>query len=330
MKAKLLLFATLSGSSLTAQTITYAGFSQSLTDTLPVNIAANGSFSSSLTTTTGNGVTWDASSLSLQPGPPTVHLLYGSPSSTPNGSLFPASNYVQYDPALTAVLEYNYYSFVADSITKWGNYAPNGSHEIYQNPDKSLIFPFAYGQSFTDSYAKTNYSDATTISSFQTGTRTVTFCGFGTLILPQGYFYNVAMVSEVRTNSLGPDAYYYTWYDINDGRKLLFRSENNGSITTAWCADPPSPVGLKETKQPAVVKIFPNPMTETVTIKWSSAEKPENLTLKLYNLMGQELRTVSVTGNEASLNRSGLGSGLYFYLLISNEKLIAQGNLVIE
>jgi hypothetical protein len=71
-------------------------------------------------------------------------------------------------------------------------------------------------------------------------------------------------------------------------------------------------------------------MKETATIKLSTTEKMENATLKLYNTLGQELKAVSVTGTEASLNRSGLGSGLYFYSLISDEKLIARGTLVIE
>ncbi len=79
------------------------------------------------------------------------------------------SNYARLDPELLSLIEVEYFNFSSDSMVLSGNYAPSGQHEIFQNPDKFLIFPFEYGQSFTDNYYKTNYSDATTISSYQFG-----------------------------------------------------------------------------------------------------------------------------------------------------------------
>lgn len=226
-----------------AQTITYSNFSSALSSTLNIKVGDQASYNTALNTTTGNGVTWDASALIPQTGMPEIHFIYGSPGSTPNGSLYPAANYVFYDPALTSFVAYNYVNFSADSIVENGSYSPSTSHEIFQNPDKHLIFPFDYNQSFVDSYAKTNYSDATTISSFQTGTRTVTYSGYGTLILPQGSFTNVALISELRTNSLGPDSYTYTWYEVSSGKKLLLYESNDGDVLVAYNSDPAAGIG---------------------------------------------------------------------------------------
>lgn len=330
MKTKLLLLASLFGSATIAQTITYANFSQSITDTIPVNIANNSSYNTSLSSITGSNVTWDASALTLQAGPPTIHLSYHPSSGTPQGAQYPSSNFCEYDPALTSIISYNYCGFGTDSLVQWGAYASNGTHEIFQDPDKRLIFPFNYGQSFTDNYAKTNYSNATTVSSYQTGIRTVTYDGFGTLVLPQGSFGNVALISEVRTNSLGPDSYNYTWYEVSTGKKLLYRSENNGSTTTVWCADPAAPVGINTGYAKVKLNVFPNPMSEKVTFKIETDEKMINATMILFNTLGQEVRSAKILGPELTIERGELENGVYFYSIIADNKTLIREKLVIQ
>lgn len=262
-------------------------------------------------------------------GPPTVHLSFHNPASTPKGSLYPLSNYAEYDPALPTFISVEYSSYVTDSISIWGTYDPDGGHEIFQDPDKRLIFPFSLAQSFTDHYAKTNYSDATTISSYQTGDRTVTFSGYGTLILPQGPFANVAMVTEVRTNSLGPDSYVYTWYDISNGKKLLYRSENDGSITTAWCADA-TVTGIHETGVKFTSVVYPHPLTDVSTLNIDPAVNLDQAVLRLYNAQGEELRSVNVYSHTVSIHREGLPSGLYFYQLYSKGNPQLTGRLMVR
>lgn len=307
--------------SLNAQTLTYATFSANLTSTLNVNIADNTSYTSTLSTTTGSNVVWNASGLIQQSGTPTVHLSYHSPMATPNGSLFPSSNFCEYDPALVSVLEYNYYGINNDSIVSWGSYAPSGEHEIYQNPDKDMIFPFSYGQSFTDSYAKTNYSDATTISSYQNGTRTVTFAGIGTLILPQGSINNVALITEVRTNNLGPNSYEYNWIQVNTHKRLLYRSENNGSITTVWCPDVVT--GINELIEEISVSIFPNPSSQMINVSILKTGLIRNV--EVDDVLGkQHVVSCQINANEANLKIDELPNGVYTLKLNTNQGLVTK------
>lgn len=310
------------------QTITYATFSSALTQTETINLVSNASFNAALTAITGSNVTWDASALVVQPGTPVVHLSYNSTAAAPNGSLYPASNYTQYDPALTTMIGCNYFFFSADSVCRIGSYEPNGAHEIFQNPDKQMIFPFSYGQSFSDTYQKTNYSDATTVSSNQSGSRTVSFNGFGTLILPQGAFSNVALISEMRTNSLGPNSYYYSWYSVSDGRRLLYRSENGSSITTAMTAD--LVTGLAREERAVSAGLFPNPISHEGILKISSESPVREGVLVIYNGLGGEIRSFPVSGSETRILREGLSSGLYLYTVKGNGKTLVTGKLIIQ
>lgn len=328
MKTKITIATSILSLKLFAQTITYANFSNALTSTISVNIADNSSYNTALSTTTGNGVTWNASALLVQSGTPVVHLSFGNPASTPQASLYPTSNYVEYDPALTSIISYNYSIINADSVTSVGSYDPSSAHEIFQNPDKHLIFPFAYGQSFTDTYNKTNYSNATTISSYQNGSRTVSFNGFGTLILPQGTFNNVALITEIRTNNLGPNSYEYTWYDISNGRKLLFRSENNGSIITVWSSGVTA--GIKENQQISNVTLFPNPMNEEFTVKIQTEKILNGALLKLYNVLGEEIKTVKINSINEIINAKDITSGVIYYNLLNNGTIISSGKLIKE
>lgn len=316
------------GSMLNAQTLTYSNFSPSLSYTLPINIANNSSYNTTLSSTTGSNVTWDASALSLQAGAPTVHFSYHPSSGTPQGSQYPNSNYCEYDPALVSAVDYNYYGINVDSLIDWGTYSPDGSHEIFQNPDKRLIFPFSYGQSFNDTYQKTNYSDATTVSSIQTGSRTVTFAGYGTLILPQGSISNIALISEIRTNSLGPNSYYYTWISVTDGKRWLFRSENNGNVVTAWCADPTS--GIEEKRKDISVTLYPNPMISEASLKINSSLPVSTGILKIYNATGKEVKSFVINSNEIKIDRETLTNGIHFYQLHFNGQILSSGKIIIQ
>lgn len=314
---------------LQAQTLTYSNFSASLTQTLSVNIADNASYNSSLSTTIGNNANWNASGLTVQSGTPTIVLSYFGSSTTPHATLFPNSNYCEYDPNLLSVVSYNYSGINPDSMVQWGTYASNGSHEIFQNPDKRLVFPFAFGQSFTDSYAKTNYSNATTVSSTQTGTRTVTFAGYGTLTLPQGTYTDVALITETRTNSLGPNSFDYNWIRLSDGKRLLFRSENNGSITTVWCNNVSS--GLDESLLYAKASVFPNPISASqTTLNIESAAKLDAREWVLFDSTGKEKVRIPINGNTISIKNDLPSAGLYFYVLYNETNPLASGKLIIE
>jgi hypothetical protein len=310
-----------------AQTLTYTAYSSNLTGIFYVRLADNSSFNPTLLTTTGSGVLWDASALLPLSGYPVINLQYTTPSSTPNGNLFPLSNYAQYDPALTSVLQYDYYNFSSDSVVMVGEYSPGGAHEIYQNPDKHLIFPFSYNQSFTDSYAKTNYSNATTVSSYQTGTRTVQFNGYGTLILPQGTISDVGMITEIRTNNLGPNSTDITWIKVSSGKPLMKYSENAGDVTIGYNAD--LNVSLNEYSSFVHVLASPNPCREKTFIYLDNISRVKAV-VEVFNMLGENILTVNDNSSSIEVPVTGLASGYYSYRLVLGESQISTGKIIVE
>lgn len=327
MKIKSTFFLLLLSCLANAQTLTYSAYSSNLTGSFNVIIADNSTFNPTLLTTSGSGAIWNASALQPQAGYPVIHLQYGSPSSTANGSLFPLSNYVQYDPALTSVLQYEYYNFSADSMVMVGEYSPSGAHEIYQDPDKHLIFPFNYSQSFTDNYSKTNYSNATTVSSYQTGTRLVQFNGYGTLTLPQGSISDVGMITETRTNNLGPNSTDVTWIKVSNGKLLLKYSENAGDITIAYNADLNVSVNENELLLESVVS--PNPCHDKANVHFNNSEGSQ-VFVEMRNLLGEKVCSLKSTSSVVEIPLSNIPAGYYVYHIWKERTVISTGKIIVE
>jgi hypothetical protein len=199
----------------------------SITNTSPIGyvgqimIASTASAATLPIATIGSGLTWDCSNLVQETGTPTINFTVSTPAGTTYANDYPNSNWHFTDPELVAAIVNSYHSLTADSFVFWVNRKLSSSYEIYDDPELDLVFPFAFNQSVTNSYSKTNYTSAGGISSYQTGSITLTYEGNGTLNLPGGTYPDVAKVKSVRTNSLGPTTTLYMWYNTSNGERLL-------------------------------------------------------------------------------------------------------------
>ncbi|MBI2258287.1 MAG: T9SS type A sorting domain-containing protein [Flavobacteriia bacterium] len=328
MKKCLFVLFVLSFLNLYAQTLTNSLYMSGTITPTNFYIGNFASFNTSLLTINGSNVTWDASGLTRENATPEVHLTYVASSLTPYYSEFTNTNYTTYDPDLTTFIAYEYYLINSDSLVSFGNYNISGNHEVFQNPDKHLIFPFQYGQSFTDTYAKTNYSDATTISSYQNGNRTVEFVGHGTLILPQGSFSNVAMIYELRTNNLGPNSTEYTWYDLNTGKRILYYAENDGNLTLAYSSSSNSS-SINENNLKLKSYLFPTISNGQFEIRNKSDLKIEDI--KVYNLNGQiqDISVGSIFENKFRIS-TNLSNGTYFIKIVYSDKSSEIQRFIVE
>ncbi|MDQ3191099.1 MAG: S8 family serine peptidase [Bacteroidota bacterium] len=65
------------------------------------------------------------------------------------------------------------------------------------------------------------------------------------------------------------------------------------------------------------VKVFPNPFKEDVTFNFSSNfSAGDKVRLSVYDIMGKQVvKTEDITGNNYILNRKGLSTGIYYYIL---------------
>jgi len=122
---------------------------------------------------------------------------------------------------------------------------------------------------------------------------------------------------------------------INTGVTLNGRAlTTNGALTTTSITTTMLPVcqttgiGSIDAKESNAVSIAPNPFNKSTTIIINDASQINNCVVKIYNVLGKEVMTTSVTKHGTTLETSDLRSGIYFYKVISNNKTIQTGKLI--
>ena len=137
---------------------------------------------------------FDASAfLSVQP----TQLNYLDPATTPFISTFPQATHVFTDLSFPNV--YAYYQASSTEVFYLGLEAGSGWH-INTDPEKVFDLPMTYGNSFTDTWVA-NVRPINGDDFIRTGTSTVTYNGYGTVILPGGTYTDCARIETVQVCS---------------------------------------------------------------------------------------------------------------------------------
>ncbi len=275
------------------------------------------------TTTTGANVTWDCSGLLPEAGLPNINFTVSAPAGTAYAADYPQSNWYFTDPALVNVIGHHYYTLTADSFVLWGAHTMGQPYEICDNPELELVFPLAYNQTSANSYSKTNYNAGGGVSSYQTGTNTITYDGYGTLILPGGTYNNVVQVSRVRTNSLGPTLNSKSWYQGATGERILLWEEKD--------AAPPHVVykativnQLAQVEASKNLKVSTEPGSGIIHIQ---ASKGINR-VSLYSATGALLKTIP-TGNATQYSLPAQYARGMYILTVETEGQVISSKIVL-
>ncbi len=88
---------------------------------------------------------------------------------------------------------------------------------------------------------------------------------------------------------------------------------------------------VNEPKEKISVNVFPNPFSESVTLRITNlAElRIENLQMKIFNMNGKEVNpSVIRNSNSFVIHRSNLVAGTYFYEITSGKKILHSGKLI--
>jgi hypothetical protein len=124
---------------------------------------------------------------------------------------------------------------------------------------------------------------------------------------------------------------------INTGVVLNGRAlTTTGAITTTAITAIASPIPLNcgtlnipvmNTSTEAIT-IYPNPFNSTATIVMNDAMQINNCELKMYNVLGEEVMDVMITKQSTTLQTNNLPSGIYFYAISNDNKMIQSGKLI--
>ncbi|MCH8903568.1 MAG: T9SS type A sorting domain-containing protein [Bacteroidetes bacterium] len=78
------------------------------------------------------------------------------------------------------------------------------------------------------------------------------------------------------------------------------------------------------------IKLYPNPFAAEAILAFDNPNRKPH-TFLLYNLMGQQVAKVEDIRNQhLIIKRDGLPNGIYFYSLISKQRFISAGKLIVQ
>ncbi|MFI5150827.1 MAG: T9SS type A sorting domain-containing protein, partial [Bacteroidia bacterium] len=74
--------------------------------------------------------------------------------------------------------------------------------------------------------------------------------------------------------------------------------------------------------------IFPNPATSSITLQMNSPGQQTEL--QLFNLLGEQIKTVKVTDTSTVMNTDDVAAGIYICRVIRDKVVVGSGRLVVE
>jgi hypothetical protein len=136
----------------------------------------------------------------------------------------------------------------------------------------------------------------------------------------EDFSYDNSTLKTAATGSLPLGDLYHWWPTQYTTWKAQSTSEH--ALLLGWLTDGPTGVKEQSSVVPAIFELaqnYPNPFNPTTTINYS-VPKSGNVSLKVYNLLGQEVATlfagVQQSGSHTAVfDGSRFASGVYFYRL---------------
>lgn len=72
--------------------------------------------------------------------------------------------------------------------------------------------------------------------------------------------------------------------------------------------------------------VYPNPTMDLITFRFE--KQIENGSIRIFNSLGQEMKTQSIIDNQTPINCSNWQNGMYFYGIYENNRLVKQGQFL--
>lgn len=236
----------------------------------------------------GSNVTWDLSTSTLTLAG-TAELL--DISATPHAAQYPdATTALKFN--LAGNVHYSLFKVTSSVMEEVANNVGTPSATSFTNPRTTLVFPFTFGLSSTDSYQKSGQAVKTNSN---------TYDAYGTL--------NTTLVSLpnlVRIFNIDNGDTAVHWWNSSPVTPA-FQANSSGFIL--WHN---TTTGITDALNRDFFEIFPNPATNQITIL---NKKPIDK-IEIFNINGQ----LHLTSTHSLIDISGLAPGIYFIKATSKEE----------
>ncbi len=274
----------------------------------------------------GGGQSWDFSDVQ-----PTISagVIAVDPALTPFADDFPEATiaFRDNDPSLES---YNYWQLTTSEMFTLGIGTDPGSNQtIIHYPDsrKMMQYPFAFNDTYTDTYFYAYPSALMLIH--RRGTITATADAWGSVKTPAGTYNNTLRIEKekVYTDSVwnaGGDlmnvtTHYetdYEWYTASSHYPVLqIEVTEAGSFSLSYSS---LIGGIEDNPLLSQISIYPNPADDIINVKLSDGIT-DKIEINIVSLMGQQLTQLEEAGNhQFSADISGLAPGVYFLTIKSS------------
>ena len=86
--------------------------------------------------------------------------------------------------------------------------------------------------------------------------------------------------------------------------------------------------GFNEFTRNSLISLYPNPFTSQTLIEFNEEQK--NITIRITDLLGKEIRAIKFTGNQLTLGREQMSNGIYFVRITDDKKNVVNKKIVIQ
>jgi hypothetical protein len=87
-------------------------------------------------------------------------------------------------------------------------------------------------------------------------------------------------------------------------------------------------VGISISEKTNKWNIYPNPFSTSATIETET--QITSATIEIFNIFGEQVKTFQLSDSKSKITRDNLSDGVYFYQIVSNNKVVDRGKLIIE
>lgn len=205
--------------------------------------------------------------------------------------------------------------------------ASNSSFSTYTNILTAHEFPFAYGDSFDDTWELFGFNiDLGYYFMRDSSIVAVEADAYGTITTPTGTYQNALRIKRTTTmyawfkweegGEWNPSGPYtdtdYEWYAPNIKVPVMIITHWDGFIdySVRYLVDYNSTTGII-TQQENNIEIFPNPIIDKLSIR--STEQPGSI--EIFTIQGQLIHNSSSQLNQQKIDLSMLPKGVYFIKL---------------
>ncbi len=123
---------------------------------------------------------------------------------------------------------------------------------------------------------------------------------------------------------IGTSYVKYTFYNMDN-------PDQNVSVIAKYMA---TPSGIAEESMigGSVSELYPNPANQVVSMDYRLTDKVDQAEVKVFNLLGAEVRSARLerNGSKLAIDISGLENGIYFYSVLVNNDVYQTKKLVIQ